>query len=256
MCWQTFFLFHLPINIPFLFFVFSGTLCSYNFHWFLTPASFGGSEKTHWSYSNRKLHLIFFIIGLAGAAYFGYQLLSHWLWLAITAFITFLYSAPKVPYASFAWLKKIAIGKTIFLAFAWTHIPFILPLLLAKTEWQSFQYVFVLNRFFLIYSICVLFDYRDQKEDREAGIKSMITYLSEKGIDVLFWGSWTVFLITNAILFFLDFSLLKVVILFIPGLLLAFLYYPSKKQFSDYYYYFVLDGLMMLSGLLFLLYQF
>ena len=134
MCWQTFFLFHLPINIYFLFFVFFGTLCSYNFHWFLTPASSGGSEKTHWSYSNSRLYIIFFIIGLTGAAYFGYQLIEHWLWLTSTAFITFLYSASKVPFAVFGWLLKNCDGKTIFLALAWTHIPFILPFLLAKTE--------------------------------------------------------------------------------------------------------------------------
>jgi hypothetical protein len=100
-----------------------------------------------------------------------------------------------------------------------------------------------------------LFDYRDL-ERQEGRHKTMITFLNEKELDVLFWDSWTVFFITNVVLYFLDFSLTTVIFLFTLGLLLAFLYYPSKKQFSDYHYYFVLDGLMMLSGLMLLLYQF
>lgn len=256
MTWQTFLLFHLPFNIPFLFFVFFGTLCSYNFHWFFTPVTVGDSQNTLRSHKYSKLHILFFFIGLAGAAYFGFRLLSYWQWLAITAFLTFLYSAPKIPGGIFRWIKKIAIGKTVFLALAWTHIPYMLPLLLAKTEWQTFTYVFILNRFFFIYAICILFDYRDLEEDRIAGIKTMVTFLNEKGIDTLFWSSWTVFFITNVILYFLNFSLINTIILLVPGLLLAFLYYPSKKQFSDYHYYFVLDGLMMLSGLMLLLYRF
>ena len=35
-----------------------------------------------------------------------------------------------------------------------------------------------------------------------------------------------------------------------PALLLISLYKYAKRNFSDYLYYFVLDGLMMLSGLL------
>ena len=49
------------------------------------------------------------------------------------------------------------------------------------------------------------------------------------------------------------YSLLTVAVLLIPGLLLVFLYPYAKRNFSDYLYYFVLDGLMMLSGLLMLI---
>jgi hypothetical protein len=36
----------------------------------------------------------------------------------------------------------------------------------------------------------------------------------------------------------------------LPGIILYFLYPRAKKSDSDYLYYFILDGLMMLSALL------
>jgi 4-hydroxybenzoate polyprenyltransferase len=253
MSYQTFVLFELPINIPFLYFVFFGTLCSYNFHWHFTPILTGHSEKLKWSYAHKKLHLVIFILSLLGSFYYAYQLLDHWEWLIATALLTFLYSAPKLPLKPFVHLKKIAIGKTIFLAFAWTHITSILPVIYSETNWNATLEVFAVNRFFLIYPICILFDYRDRAEDVKDGIRSMITHLSEKGIDLLFWGSLVTFLISTIILFYTYLSLFQSLILAIPALILMVIYKKSKTSISDYLFYFTLDGLMMLSGLLFLI---
>lgn len=79
--------------------------------------------------------------------------------------------------------------------------------------------------------------------------------LNETGIDILFWGTIAVFFITLLLLIpFIDISLISVLAL--PGLLLCFLYYPSKNTSSDYLYYFVLDGFMMLSSPLVVLVKF
>ena len=180
MAWQTYYLFEVDPYADFLFFLFFGSICSYNFHWYLTPGIYGSSYKTQWSIRNKKLHLILFLIGLMGAGWFCFQLLHHWKWLLATAFITFLYSAPKIPYHPFSHLKKIAVGKTIFLALVWTHTTAILPLVLSNSEWQNEHFLFAVNRFFLIYPICILFDYRDREDDRKEGIKSMITFFPEK----------------------------------------------------------------------------
>jgi 4-hydroxybenzoate polyprenyltransferase len=149
----------------------------------------------------------------------------------------------------------VAVGKTIFLAFAWMHVTASLPLLIYIGDLGNDHILFIVNRFFFIYAICILFDYRDVEEDKKAGIKSMITYLSEKGIDILFWGSILMFFITGIGLFDY-FTTLQVTLLLGPGLILSLLYYPSKKNFSDYLYYFILDGLMMLSAPLLLLTKF
>lgn len=256
MVYQTEYLFHLPLLYPLLGFVFFGTLCSYSFHWYLTPSLPSHSLRVQWAQRHKSLHLaLFFISGIASAV-FLYQLRQHWLWLLASAFITFLYSAPKVPFYPFLHLRKIAMAKTLFLAFVWTHITALLPILISDAPFTGAHTVFVLNRFFLIYPICILFDFRDREQDKTEGIKSLITSLEEKYIDMIFWGCLIVFLLTTIGLYLYHFSLPILLILLLPGIILALLYYPSKKSFSDYLYNFVLDGLMALSGLLLLIFPF
>ena len=152
-------------------------------------------------------------------------------------------------------LKKIAIAKTIYLAFAWTLITTLLPLVMNLKTLPVEHILFFINRFFFLYAICILFDYRDVEEDKNSGIKSLITYFTEKGIDKLFWASILLFLVSLFLL--MDyFSPPVIIALFIPAFILSLLYYPCKKNFSDYLYYFILDGLMMLSLPLLLLIKF
>jgi 4-hydroxybenzoate polyprenyltransferase len=256
MIYQSFLVFELPPLLSYILFSFFGTLCSYNFHWYLTPSLYGHSKKAAWSYKNKTLHGVLFLLSMLGAIYFGFQLLGYWEWLLATAFITFLYSAPKIPLKPFKWLRYIAIGKTIFLAFSWTHITAFLPIELSGVAWDTPHYLFVVNRFFLIYPICILFDLRDKEDDKKEGIRSMVTDFDQTGVGIVFWGSVLVFFITAAALYGTGLSLPVVLALAAPGAILSFLYQYSQQNLSDYYYYFTLDGLMMLSGVLLLFMQF
>lgn len=230
-------------------FVFFSTICSYNFHWYLTPAVMDGHSRAGWTHQNRTLHLVLFFVGMIGAGWYFFAFVHAWLWLGIAVALTFLYSAPKLPYAPFLWLKKIAIGKTLFLALVWMYVTTIPPLILGAAEWKVSQLLFAGSRFFLIYAICILFDYRDREADKQDGIRSMITYFSEKGVDALFYLSIALFAVATAALYFTGFSLVVVASLLLPGLIVALLYRKAKRDFSDYLYYFVLDGLMMFSAL-------
>jgi 4-hydroxybenzoate polyprenyltransferase len=256
MAWQSCTLFGEEPSVRLLLFIFCGTVTSYNFHWYLTPPREEGSLRLRWSVSNKILHLGLFLLGAVASVVCFFLVWEHWPWLALSVLLSFLYSAPKIPHPLFYRLRKIAVGKTIFLAFAWTHVTAVLPLVTAGDgQLDTSAVIFVANRFFFIYAICILFDYRDRAEDRTSGIRSLIIYLDERGIDRLFWGSVLVYVLTLGWLA-RSFALMEVIALLIPGLILSLLYYPSKKNFSDYRYYFVLDGLMMLSAPLLVLSKF
>jgi hypothetical protein len=242
------YLYGLPVHRTLLLFVACGTLCSYNFHWMLTPALYGESIKAAWSFRNRNLHAVLFALSSIGSAYCVWKLRVHWPWLLLTAFITFLYSAPKLPLKPFTWLRKIAVGKTAFLALAWTHIPYILPLLMSGKAWTIIDYGVVFNRFYLIYPICILFDYRDRAADKNEGIRSLVTYLPEDGVRRLFIGSLVVFFTSCVALACLGLDGFELVLLTLPGFILAFLYRHALRPNTDYFYYFALDGLMALSA--------
>ena len=80
---------------------------------------------------------------------------------------------------------KVAVGKTVFLAFVWMWVTAMLPFILGHGEWTTGVILFFISRFFFIYAICIMFDYRDRESDRAEGIRSMITYFSEAGCVVL-----------------------------------------------------------------------
>lgn len=234
-------------------FVFFATVCSYNFHYYLTIHSVIPSERIKWQLRNRLPVLLFFLAGLAGAIFFFIRLKEHWLWLTPAVIATFLYSAPKIPHPLFLWLKKVAIGKTIFLAFVWMYVTAALPLLITDIEWNPGFTWYAINRFFFIYCISILFDYRDRADDKASGVRSLITFLNEKQITRLFLFSLILFAIT--ILLLEQYILLKgdLLLLLIPGIITALLYNYARKNFSDLLYFVILDGLMAFSALLMLI---
>ena len=120
MVWQTN---HLLLNDYsnnyFLFFVFFSTITSYSFHWYLTTESAIPSPRIEWGERNKTLHLVLFIIGIIGTGIF------------------FLYTAPKIPHPLFRSLRKIAVGKTLFLAMVWMFVTTILPIEIAEQPWKT-----------------------------------------------------------------------------------------------------------------------
>jgi 4-hydroxybenzoate polyprenyltransferase len=246
-------LLHIQVSFNLCSFVFFSTVCSYNFHWYLTQNSLKISERIRWTQQYKWLHLLLYFIGLAGSVFFFFTIKEHWLALAFGAFVTFLYSAPKLPLPFFTDLKKIAVGKTIFLAFVWMYVTTALPIFISGKNWQPDYTIFAASRFFLIYAICIIFDYRDREDDKHDGIRSMITYFNEQGINTLFILSIVLFVVTTIALSVYNYPVYAILILLIPGIITAALYNYAKKNYSDYLYYFVLDGLMMFSGLLMLM---
>lgn len=247
------FLLNTALDWNFTGFVFFSTLCSYSFHWYLTTHSEIPSPRIRWTYQYRYIHVILFFIGMAGSGYFFFYLLPHWHWLLVSAIVTFLYSAPKIPHRYFKALRKVALGKTIFLAFVWMYVTTILPIMMSDMEWQLPYILYAISRFFFIYAICILFDFRDREDDKVAGIRSLVTYLDQKSITSVFSVSLLIYMVTTCWLLYYSYSFLAIFFLLVPGIILALLYNFAKKNFNDMFYYFVLDGFMAFSAILMLI---
>ena len=256
MIWQTSrLLLGISPSFHLLGFVFFATICSYNFHWYLTPRSASPSMRVQWTHHHKTLHIVLYLIGAIGSIVYFFYLTHFIAALGFAALLTFLYSAPKLPQPIFRWLRHIAIGKTFFLTFVWVYVTAVLPVIVAGTSWHSSFYWYIASRFFLIYACCLIFDYRDREDDRAEGIVSMVTVLSERNFDRLFIISMILFTFTSIALSWYHYPALYVILLLIPGVILAILYPETKRNYSDYLYYVVLDGIVMLSGLLMLIFR-
>ncbi len=236
------YLLHRQAETYFTVFVFFATLSSYSFHWGLTHPGSSESPRIQWLKKYRWVYPVLFIIGVAGSFYTFFHLIDYWYYLAIAALLTFLYSAPKIKHALFLHLRRLAIGKTIFLAFMWTYVTAALPVIFTGGEWNKALIFFIINRYFLVYAICILFDYRDREDDKAAGIRSLITYLDEKGITLLFYFSIVIAIVAAVALYRFDYNALHVIFLLIPVIITALLYNEARRNFSDILYYLVIDG--------------
>ncbi len=245
-------LLHTKPGLPLAGFLFFSTLCSYSFHWYLTTGSLIPSPRIEWLKKNRPVHAVLFFAGLAGSVYFFWFLRESWQFIVPAVLATFLYSAPKIPHPLFHALRRVAIGKTIFLSLTWMYVTTILPVVISRAPWKADFTFFAAGRFFFIYSICILFDFRDRADDKANGIRSLITYFDEKGIRNLFVFSLFIFISTSLALLAYDYSPLSVCLLIIPAIITGLLYNYARKNFSDWLYYFALDGLLALSPLLML----
>ena len=253
MGYYTFVFFSLPVNNSLLVFIVSGTLCSYSFHWFLPSGHPVKSPREKWSIANKPILIILALIGFAGAVYSFLSLELYSSLIIPILLLTFLYSAGKIPFGPFQYMRKYFIGKTIYLAMVWTLVTVYLPLITSPGVWNEANTFFMLNRFFLLLAICILFDLRDKDADAAQGIKSLITILSRSYIKYLFFAGLLLSVLFGLPLLNTIADSTGIIILLLPSLITAISYSYSIKTRSELWFYFFLDGIMMLSGFLYIL---
>ena len=243
-------LFGLRHSRALLLFVGCATLCSYGLHWALsTPDT--ATARGHWTARRRKWLWALCGGGAVGACVGAGQLLQFWAWLLGIAAVAFVYTAPKIPYRPFVWLRGRAVAKTVYLAAAWAFVGVALPLIVAKVPWQAAMWYFLGNRFLLFLSVCMLFDWRDRANDHAAHIKNWATSSSAlrlnavfAGQQLLFGASLVCFCLHSAQPWAMFF------ILALPSFWLLLGFAQSKTTRSDAWFYGFLDGLVGISALL------
>lgn len=253
MSYYTFVVFDAPVNFTLLGFIFFASISSYSFHSYLPTSEKEYSQKVKWGLQRRRYFLVLLIIGVIGASVFLFFLKQDLKLILTLILFTVLYSSPKIKFEKFTFFKRFGTAKTIYLAAIWTLVTVSLPLSAMDINAGNAGVLFFTNRFFLIYAICILFDLKDKEYDIQRGIKSIITILDDKKIELLFYICIILFFISSLVFYIFRNSGSVVLTLITPGALLLFLFQRSKETKSDYWFSFVLDGIMMLSPVLYLI---
>lgn len=253
MAWETQYLngFSDPAYLCFIFF---STLLSYSFHSIVNTVYTDVSPRHDWNARNRKfLYLSLVVSAVVCGAIFITNYLHQIFPFVVAGLLTFVYSAPNMEGRIFEFMRRIAFGKTIFLAFMWTYATTILPLWAYEPASGELINAFVGSRFYLVYAICILFDLRDREEDRQKGIRALPTMLADTPVRVFYFGSLAV-----SAFFSFMFSWPSItattLILLAPVIIsmLGFRFVRMKDKEIVYFVY--LDGLMMLSAILHAIY--
>lgn len=247
----TFSVFNSPVNFALLGFIFFASISSYSFHSFLPTTEKEYSEKVKWSLSRKKYFLTLLVIGASGSIFFLFYLKQDLKLILSLVLFTILYSSPKIKFEKFTFFKNFGTAKTLYLAAIWTLVTVSLPLSSISAFNLNESIIFFINRFLLVYSICILFDLKDKEFDIQRGIKSIVTIFEEKRIHTILISCIILFFISSIAFYIFNKSVILILSLIIPGIILLFLLERSKNTKSDYWFSFILDGLMMLSSILY-----
>lgn len=253
MSWTTARLFHLHLPDSLFYFIFVGTLSSYSLHEYLTDCSATGTDRERWIQAHKPGLLCLFSSSLLIGIGLMTQLRAHLSELLPVVFLTFLYTAPKMNWPPFRALRRIAVLKTTYLALVWTYVTVALPLLLSNpgvVANYELATVWFVNRLLLIYSVALCFDYRDRAVDRHSKWLTIVSMLTQQQVRLFFRIIALGFGLTLAALYSLGWNGYTLLCICLPMFLLQLGVPRIMKQESDYGYYVILDGLLMLSGIL------
>jgi 1,4-dihydroxy-2-naphthoate octaprenyltransferase len=239
----------------YLWFIFFSTLLSYSFHSIVNTVYTSESPRHKWNAHNRKLLLFIMVLSAAVCSLiFLSSYLDNLLPFVLGGLLTFVYSAPNLEGRLFEFMRKIAFGKTIFLAFMWTYATTMLPILAHDPGSDPFS-AFLGSRFYLVYAICILFDLRDREEDRQKGIRALPTMLGDIPVRLFYFVSIAASVFFS-IMYTWPFFSITTLILLVPAVIALFIFRITRARDGEILYYVYLDGLMMLSAILHAIYLF
>lgn len=247
---------------PYLFIIFFATLFEYNLHRLITVLTNKealNSEKHSWVRENLQSFYMLVFFSVTG---FGIVALLAKTEVLITltpfALITIFYSVPVFESKKHLFrLREIPYLKIFLIAIVWSSTTILLPVVQSGNTFDKVHVTTMLaERFFFILAITIPFDIRDKEADQHAGLKTFPLLLNEERAMIISYLSLIAFLLIS----FLHYQNTKqyfIVEALSLSALTTYIFLKSKKiRNMNYYYYGILDGTMLLQGLLVLLFYY
>lgn len=245
--WVTLLNFNVGADLDFIFFIFFATITGYNFVKYFGLAKFHHRSLASWL----KAIQIFSFLCFLGLFYYTFKLHTETiLYFFVVGVVTFLYAVPFIPKKVFIEkgnLRAISGLKIYVIAFVWTCVTVVIPLLNENYHFDNDMIIEFAQRFLYVIIAMLPFEIRDMKFDslKLATIPQKIGVLKTKLIGVL------LIIIMFFLEFFKDeFYVNKTIILAsISLLLLLFLVFSTKNQ-NKYYSSFWVEGIPILWAIL------
>lgn len=251
-----------PQAHPYLFIIFFATFFEYNLHRLITVISNPKaleSDKHKWVKNNRKIFYGMVLLSLTGFIISITLAKKEVIFtLAPIAMLTLFYSLPVFRQDVFLFrLREIPMLKIFLISFVWSAITILLPIIQTGLPYNRIQVILMLaERFLFVFAITIPFDIRDLTIDRQSGLKTIPTLIGER---------WSLRVSNMALLIFMllclfHYSVLNewyiLLAMILSALSTLFFINNQKMKKMAYYHYGLLDGTMLLQGILVLLFYF
>lgn len=215
----------------------------------------GGAEgqvykTTHrsWAAQNPQLSRNILLISLIGTIAFFFKLpFKVELVVAGLGVLTAFYGFVQIPFTNpKIKLRDLGIAKTVFVGIVWSVTTVIVPL--NGEDVASGMLIFLLlRRFLFIMALTMVFEIKDMKGD-EGYLKTLPIAIGVKNTKLLGQGILFALVVINAIqYFFFEVSLYNMLAVNLSLLVSIACIQPVKEDTPESWYYFVLDGMMILQ---------
>lgn len=242
-------------------FLFFSTLGYYNFCLHVNQPNTKlhlGHNRNNWFFAHRKLNLIITII--AGFAIFPFFFMLNFGPKILVVFLGILAATYNFPLhwlnSKFFNLRNLKGLKLFLIAFVWVLSVVLLPVLQAGTFIPQSEIIILITKQFLLFvAITIPFDVRDYTDDKASNLKTLPIILGVKKA----YKFAIILLLVNLALGFGFKSLIfddKFFASVIPPVLAIFLITKASLRKNKYYYFFYLDGILIVQYLCFLVFEF
>lgn len=243
-----------PALHPYLFIIFFATLFEYNLHRLITIIKNKealNSPKHKWVQDNLLGFyslVAFSVVGFLVVCFLAdFKVL---LVLAPLAAITIFYSIPiYITKSKIIRFREIPYLKIFLIAIVWSGTTILLPIIKSGQNFALSQiWSMLIERFLFIFAITIPFDIRDKEIDALAQLKTIPNLLSEKKSLAISYIALLLFSILSVINYFGSWHI--VIPLIISSISTAYFLANKKLKSYNHYHYGILDGTMLLQGLL------
>jgi 4-hydroxybenzoate polyprenyltransferase len=243
--------------------LFTSTLGIYNFSILLSKPKkpeLSPYRRVRWFFSHYRLMVTFTIVSLLSLIPLFFMLsMESRILLVFLSILSFCYSLPLFTIGEHKFgLRNIPGLKPFLITLVWTLSCVLLPILeaedlhIADVSMRDTM-ILIAKRFLLIGALTVPFDIRDLFQDRQSGLKTIPVAWGEKNAylfcQVLLAGYVALLFLFRNNGFNLDFFALTS-----TAILMGWLIFRSKWEKNEFYYFFYLDGVLILQYVMLVLF--
>jgi len=248
---------HQPLFDGLAFFVFFSTLALYNFHRLMgvrriKPEDQG--EITGWAAKHQFTLLMLVIIGLGGLGFFFFQLPIKIISTLIPlGAISVFYELPLVKYnKGFERLRNLWLSKAFLITIVWGLTTALLPAMNMNLSLLDFRiWLVVTERILFIFILALNFDARDVIFDQHDALKTIPIVYGKEVTNKLYRIISVAFLLISLVHYLAlqrEWGAALAMTISIACTYLVVIKTEPRK--SDYYYMFLVDGMMLWQFLL------
>jgi len=152
-------------------------------------------------------------------------------------------------------LREIPYLKLFVIAFVWSTTTILLPVIHTERDLNNVDVILMLfERFLFVLAITIPFDIRDLNVDKSVGLKTIPIRIGERRSWLISYACLTMFAVVSYLHYYMQSNQFVIYALGVSTLMTFYFLMSKRWKKTRWYFYGILDGMMLLQGALVILF--